>query len=135
MAEEETNPVGRPPIEIDYDLCEKLARVLCTQAEIAAILGVSLSTLEHDKEFLRIHKRGLEVGKASLRRMQYKAAEEGNSTMLVWLGKQYLGQRDKRDTEITGKDGDPIQVVSNMSDEEVISRARRILDTRPGNTS
>lgn len=110
MTERKKHPGGRPPIEIDYDLCEKLARVLCTQAEIAAILGVSLSTLEHDKEFLRIHKKGLEVGKASLRRMQYKAAEEGNSTMLVWLGKQYLGQRDKRDTELSGKEGSPITI-------------------------
>jgi hypothetical protein len=29
--------------------------------------------------------------------------EDGNSTMLVWLGKQYLGQRDKN--ELTGADG------------------------------
>jgi len=102
MAEEEKRPVGRPPIEIDYVLCEKLARVLCTQSEIASIVGVSLSTLEHDKEFLRIHKNGQEVGKASLRRMQYKAAEDGNPTMLIWLGKQYLGQRDKKDVEHSG---------------------------------
>lgn len=100
------NPVGRPPVEIDYDRAEKLSQILCTQSEIAEVLGVSLSTLEHDQEFLRIHKKGQEVGRASLRRMQYKAAEEGNSTMLVWLGKQYLGQRDK--SEITGDNGGPV---------------------------
>ena len=44
------------------------------------------------------------------------------------------GRIDRNKVELTGRGGDPIQVVSNMSDEEVISRARRILDTRPGNT-
>jgi len=36
---------------------------------------------------------------------QFKAALNGNPTMLIWLGKQYLGQRDRPD--ITGPDGDP----------------------------
>jgi hypothetical protein len=40
------------------------------------------------------------VGRMSLRRKQWKAAEDGNTTMLVWLGKQYLGQSDK--SEVTG---------------------------------
>jgi hypothetical protein len=35
-------------------------------------------------------------GKTSLRRLQWKAAEGGNSTMLIWLGKQYLEQSDKQ---------------------------------------
>ncbi|MDD3135007.1 MAG: hypothetical protein PHF64_00765 [Methanoregula sp.] len=99
---------GRKKIPIDYEKAEKLAIILCTQSEIAAVLNVPLSTLEHDPEFLRIHKKGMETGKASLRRMQYKGAEAGNATMLIWLGKQHLGQRDRMEQEITGKDGSPI---------------------------
>jgi len=106
MAEEKTRPVGRPPIEIDYGKCEKLARIMCTHSEIAEVLGVSLSTLEHDPEFLQVHKRGIEAGKASLRRMQWKSAEGGNVTSQIWLGKQYLGQRDK--SEISGDGGGPV---------------------------
>jgi hypothetical protein len=30
----------------------------------------------------------------SLRRAQFRAAENGNATMLIWLRKQWLGQRD-----------------------------------------
>ncbi len=30
----------------------------------------------------------------SLRRRQYSAAMDGNSTMLIWLGKQWLGQKE-----------------------------------------
>ena len=28
--------------------------------------------------------------------MQFKAAEDGNVTMLIWLGKQFLGQKDQQ---------------------------------------
>ena len=101
---------GRKPIEIDYDMAEKYSSIMCTQSEIASLLGVSLSTLEHDPEFLRIHKKGMEQGKASLRRMQYGAAKNGNATMLIWLGKQYLGQNDKQ--EITGLMG--IQFIDDV---------------------
>ena len=101
---------GRKPIKIDYEMAEKYSSIMCTQSEIASLLGVSLSTLEHDPEFLRIHKKGMEQGKASLRRMQYSAAKNGNATMLIWLGKQYLGQNDKQ--EITGLMG--IQFVDNV---------------------
>jgi hypothetical protein len=39
----------------------------------------------------------------SLRRKQYSTAMEGNATMLVWLGKNWLSQTDKMDT--TSSDG------------------------------
>ena len=40
-------------------------------------------------------KRG--KGKIALRRKQYDVAMSGNVTMLLWLGKQYLGQSDKQE--------------------------------------
>ena len=101
---------GRKPIEIDYDMAEKYSSIMCTQSEIASLLGVSLSLLEHDPEFIRIHKKGMDKGKSSLRRMQYRAASGGNATMQILLGKQYLGQNDKQ--EITGLMG--IQFVDNV---------------------
>lgn len=107
---EELKKRGRKKIPIDYEKAEKLASIMCTQSEIASVLNVSLSVLEHDPEFQRIHKKGMEQGKASLRRMQYTAANSGNTTMQIWLGKQYLGQRDKQDIEHTGKGGGPIEL-------------------------
>ncbi len=41
-------------------------------------------------------------GKASLRRKQYEIAMSGNTTMLIWLGKQALGQSDKQEILQTG---------------------------------
>jgi len=102
---------GRKRTYIDFEKAEKLATIMCTQSEIAAVLGVPLSDLEHNPEFLRIHKKGMDNGRASLRRMQYASANGGNVTSQIWLGKQYLGQRDKNDLELTGKDGTALNPV------------------------
>jgi hypothetical protein len=79
---------------------ENLAKIQCTEDEAAAILGVDQATFNR---FLHKHKKAMELwelgartGKASLRRMQFKAAEDGNVTMLIWLGKQFLGQKDQQ---------------------------------------
>jgi len=111
---EELKKRGRKKIPIDYEKAEKLATIMCTQSEIAAILNVSLPVLEHDPEFQRIHKKGMENGRSSLRRMQYKAANDGNATMMIWLGKQYLGQKDRTLEEHTGKDGAPIKITNTL---------------------
>jgi hypothetical protein len=62
--------------------------------------------------------------------MQYTAANNGNPTMMIWLGKQYLGQKDKTESEITGKDGAPLIPVRDIPDEEIEKRAREILSKR-----
>lgn len=92
--------VGRPKKVLDYKLIGSLAEIQCTEEEIAKILDVSVRTLQRDAEFCRVYNSKREAGKSSLRRIQWKKAMEGNSTMLVWLGKQYLGQTDKQDTKI-----------------------------------
>lgn len=86
--------MARPKKEIDYDLVNKLAEIQCTQEEIANILDISVRTLQRDKEFCRIFNMSRENGKMSLKRWQFKRAEQGSDRMLIWLGKQYLGQRD-----------------------------------------
>ena len=97
-------PAGRPKIQIDYNTVEKLANIQCTQEEIASFLGISVRTLQRDEEFCRIYKKGQDNGKMSLRRMQYKLAEK-NPTMAIWLGKQYLGQRDNIEVEHNAQNG------------------------------
>lgn len=84
---------GRPKKEINYKLVESLASIFCTQEEIASVLDVSVRTLQRDEEFCRVYKKGQEMAKSSLRRIQFKLANT-NSSMAIFLGKQYLGQRD-----------------------------------------
>lgn len=85
--------VGRPKAEINYKLVESLASIFCTEEEISTIIGVSVRTMQRDDEFCRVFKKGRESAKMSLRRKQYDLASK-NPTMAIFLGKQYLGQRD-----------------------------------------
>ena len=87
------NKGGRPKKVIDYQAVEKLSMLMCTEEEIANYLEISVRTLQRDKEFCRIYKKGLDVGKMSLRRTQFKLAQK-SSAMAIFLGKQYLGQSD-----------------------------------------
>lgn len=107
---EKKNKVGRPKKPIDYETVEKLASIMCTQEEIASYLDLDVRTLQRDDEFCRIYKKGIDKGRMSVRRQQYKAAEAGNVTMLIWLGKQYLGQTDKQDVELT----EVVQIVDDI---------------------
>ena len=91
---------GRKRIVIDWEQVERLAMIFCTQEEIAYVMGVSVDTLQRRKEFAVTYKKGREKGKISLRRAQYKRAMDGNTTMQIWLGKQYLGQTDKLEQTI-----------------------------------
>ena len=93
--------VGRPLIEINWSMLEKLASIQCTGEEMAGVLNVDYKTIErackreNNSNFGEWIEQKRAGGKASLRKMQYDAAKTGNTTMLVWLGKNWLGQTDK----------------------------------------
>lgn len=95
---------GRPRkilTEEGAKLIESMARIMCTEEEISQLLGCSRDIFytEDNKEVYRqAIERGKSNGKQSLRRMQYQLAMKGNVKMLIWLGKQVLGQSDKLDT-------------------------------------
>lgn len=94
---------GRPRKAIDWAAVERLALIQCTQQEIASFVGCTVDTLRQYTEFFDIYKRGQDSGKMSLRRMQWQSAKDGNVTAQIWLGKQYLGQRDRHDVEHGGE--------------------------------
>jgi AraC-like DNA-binding protein len=100
---EEKKKVGRPKIEINEDQLEKLASILCTMEEMASFFGCSVDTLE--RNFADTIKKGKDKGRMSLRRLQFEKAQTGNTTMLIWLGKQMLGQKDKIETS---ENNDPL---------------------------
>jgi DNA-binding CsgD family transcriptional regulator len=100
--EEKAPKVGRPSkvAEIDRELVWRLACMQCTLREIADVIGVNAETIR--KHFGDLIEKGKSVGKKSLRRAQFEKALNGDTRMLVWLGKQYLGQKDSiEDTENT----------------------------------
>lgn len=112
-------PIGTSKLQPDDETIKQihgLARIQCTQREAAAVLGVHVDTFS---DFLRAHEKALlawedgrETGLASLRRNQFKTAET-NPTMQIWLGKQYLDQHDKSQTDLT-TGGQAISPVINL---------------------
>jgi hypothetical protein len=115
--------MARPARPIDLKLLEDLARIQCTDGEMAAILGFTREGFhkrkQRDPELVRIIEKGKDEGQSSLRRLQWKNAMGGNTTMQIWLGKQYLQQRDMHSTELTGAEGKPLipaHIVTGMDD-------------------
>ncbi len=106
------NKGGRPRKEIDQPTFEGLCEIQATLEEIAHVLHVSEDTIErwckrtYELGFADAYKRFSASGKTSLRRSQFNVALQGNPTMLIWLGKQYLGQREP----IAMTDGDNIDL-------------------------
>lgn len=107
--------MARRRIEINHLLVERLAAIGCTDEEIAAVCGVGEATIQ------RRARAALDRGRARLRRClrrkQVQLALRGNVNLLIWLGKQYLGQGDRQDVVHTGEElrvverivgGDPI---------------------------
>lgn len=112
------NKGGRPKKEFDKELFENLCALFCTKDDICGVFDCDEKTLTrwcHDTYgmgFSDIRKRKATKGKVSLRRAQYKKAMAGNTSMLIFLGKNYLDQSDKTETELTGKDGGAIEFES-----------------------
>lgn len=99
---------GRPRKAISKTQFESLCKIQCTQDEICAVLDVCIDTLDkwcwetYDESFSNIFNQKRQGGKTSLRRKQWLMAEH-NPTMAIWLGKQFLGQRDNKDLTIKQK--------------------------------
>ncbi len=120
--------IGRPRKEIDKELFEKLCELQCTEVEICGIFDVCEDTLNswckenYDMTFSDTFKKKSAKGKMSLRRLQYRIADNGNATMAIWLGKQWLGQTDKFDG-ILNYESTPqvnVKIIDNSNLEKVL---------------
>lgn len=107
---------GRPAIQIDSTQFENLCRFQCTLDEIASWFKCSADTVErwckkeYQATFEEIYKKFAAGGKISLRRSQFKLAEK-NAAMAIFLGKQYLGQKDVQAVEVSKSTDDSIREI------------------------
>lgn len=104
--------MGRPLKPVDEKQVEQLAAIDCTNEEIASVVGCSVDTLT--RRFADVLIKGRENGKASLKRMMWKAATSGNVTMQIWLSKNRLGYRDKIDVDANHKSGGGLAAFSRV---------------------
>jgi len=107
---------GRPKKEIDKAQFEKLCGIQCTLVEIAGMFDCCEDTIEswckktYKQTFSEVYKTYSAPGKISLRRAQFKLAER-SAAMAIWLGKQYLDQKD----------------IVEVADPDAFNRAKEIL--------
>lgn len=105
---------GRPLKEIPADEVLKLAGFGCTNTEIADFFGVNEGCIR--KRFSETLSKGRSMLKMRLRKKQIEVALKGNAVMLIFLGKNLLGQSDKQELEHSGKVEHPSGVlVVNIS--------------------
>jgi len=121
--------MARPQVELDYKTLDGLCKLQCTGEECASVLGVDYDTLnaalqrDGNECFSEYLKKVGSGGKASLRRMQWKSAENGNATMQIWLGKQYLNQADKIENNTNLRTA-PLEELSDEALEAIIVAGR-----------
>ena len=114
--------MARPQIEIKKEEFEKLCGLQCTLDEIAGWYKCSEDTVErwckrtYNKGFADVYKIYSANGKISLRRYQFKLAEK-SSAMAIWLGKQWLGQKEPERQE-TADDMEDLSALGDMLKDE-----------------
>lgn len=87
--------MGKPKIELDIDDIRELASEGNTIEDIGTLLGVSNTVIVENEEYKRAYEMGLCDMRAMLRHSQFQSAKSGNTSMLIWLGKVLLGQREE----------------------------------------
>jgi len=82
-------------IEKNRGLVERLAAIGTTDQELGFVLGMAEKTVQN--HYRAELDRGRGNLRTALRKAQFESAiVDKNSTMLIWLGKNYLGQKDCR---------------------------------------
>lgn len=112
---------------VDWDIVNEYLQNGCSGKEVAATLGISDETLfkrcseDLGMPFSALKQQKQAKGNSLLKNVQMKKALEGNIPMLIWLGKQRLGQRDQpvEDQKFDGKLAHLLEKL--MKDEKSVS--------------
>src|ERR1700677_1085589 len=97
MSGGERKGAGRKAVPIDLLDLEKLCAIQCSDEEIAGFFKVSVRTIQNrraQRKFGDVMRQGAAKGSISIRRAQMRLVEAGNVPMIIFLGKNRLGQKD-----------------------------------------
>ena len=115
---------GRPPgphINIDWDKVDRLLEAGCNGEQVAARFGIHADTLyrrtEKDKgvSFAAYQRQKRANGDSLLAQKQMEVAMKGDKTMLLWLGKQRLGQRDTPEVALDEKVKNALEILNEWT--------------------
>ena len=119
---------GPKPKEIDHDKIADWAETGFRWGDIATELEISYRTLQRyravNPRLDQAYQKGLARMRRSLRAKQYEIAMAGDRTMLIWLGKNELGQTDKKDTRTLHlhANADSQDALSSLTNDELRER-------------
>ena len=112
---EKRQGAGRPKIVVDIEILKNLASIGGPDYEIASVLNISAKTLK--RNYADIIEQFKEKGKASLRKKMWdKAVKKDNTHMQIWLSKNYLGMKDRTQTESIVE---PLPLIIDAKAEEI----------------
>lgn len=112
--------MARPKANINWDIVDKYLQAQCNGTGIAGLLGIHPETLykacedTHKIGFSKYSQQKKSEGKELLRAKQFNTAMNGNTSMLIWLGKQYLDQSDKKEENINENQIEIINVIREL---------------------
>lgn len=115
--------MARPQKEIDKRQFENLCGLQCTKEEICGFFDVTDKTLEswckrtYKAGFSEVFRQKRGNGKISLRRNQWRLSKK-NASMAIWLGKQYLGQRDQPEDSTDTEDTDAYFEAAGINEDQ-----------------
>ena len=118
---------GRPRKVIKQEQFEAMCQIQATQEEITLVLGVTDKTLNawcrrtYGKRFSDVFREKWSAGKISLRRKHWKLADR-SAAMAIFLGKQFLGQTDKTEMEVSAEVQNPLRGISTEDIKKLIEK-------------
>jgi hypothetical protein len=129
-----SNVMGRPKIEWDNEQWEQfkeLCSIQCNTEEISNVMDITYDTLvrlikeKFDTTYSEAYKRFSAGGKISLRRAQLRLAQT-NAAMGIWLGKQWLGQRDFEFVKETTGEEEVKEIQLVIKDASDVERVKKL---------
>jgi hypothetical protein len=121
---------GSTALVLSESVLYEMAKGMASYDTLGAIFGVSGAHVQ--QTYKELVERARAEGRKNLHAAQFLAATaDRNPTMLIWLGKQYLGQKDVVRTEHTGLDGEPIKTQNDNTNRAVAYIPENNRDNKP----
>lgn len=119
--------MAKPFIKWDPQAVEDAAADGLTQAEIGARLGMSMWTVARRKKDNKVFQEAFERGRmrayGEVTSKLFSLVREGNLGAIVWFEKTRKGYSDRVQQEVSGRDGEAIEIKSTVFDHEAAASA------------
>ena len=115
--------------DIPPEKVKMLASFGCTYIEIGKYFGCSEKVIR--ERYRKEYEMGREEMKLTLRQLQWKHAQNGNTALLIFLGKNFLQQTDKNQIDHTNNLETVLKEIGfqgNPMDDQADSQQREIVD-------